>query len=495
MTEAHNTFRNPVDFFVKQASETPVAPAFSTNDQTLTYSQLMDAVIRRAGWFCLQGLKRNMRVALYTGNNIEMTISLFAIWLSGAVCIPMNITQKPNKLSAIEESVAPDIGFYSDDIAMDFARQFPLFPLTGESDYTVSVFSPNPDDCAMIMFTSGTSGVPKAVPLTYGALGHNAWETSAKLSITSNDRIFINFPPFYTSPIIHVLTLFARGGSVYVNREFLMGTAMIDIMRENHCTGFGGVPVHFTRLAGSLKGIDCPKSIRFLMNSGEHMPVHVLKAIRQALPDIQFFCVYGLTEVAGRLCILSPEKLDLKMGSVGLPLPGMEISIRDEAGQEVSAWEKGEVHVSGKCLMKGYLNNPMANEQSVKPYGFATGDFGYKDADGYLYLQGRRDDIIKVGGEKVSIKMIEEEIYGFEAFADFLVYPVFDEHMGNVPCFSYVLKAGISFSKKEFLKYLRKRLPANHIPVHFYEVDKIYRSSSGKAVRPNSKREQCFESS
>jgi acyl-CoA synthetase (AMP-forming)/AMP-acid ligase II len=176
MTEAHNTFRNPVDFFVKQASETPVAPAFSTNDQTLTYSQLMDAVIRRAGWFCLQGLKRNMRVALYTGNNIEMTISLFAIWLSGAVCIPMNITQKPNKLSAIEESVAPDIGFYSDDIAMDFARQFPLFPLTGESDYTVSVFSPNPDDCAMIMFTSGTSGVPKAVPLTYGALGHNAWD-------------------------------------------------------------------------------------------------------------------------------------------------------------------------------------------------------------------------------------------------------------------------------------------------------------------------------
>jgi acyl-CoA synthetase (AMP-forming)/AMP-acid ligase II len=202
-----------------------------------------------------------------------------------------------------------------------------------------------------------------------------------------------------------------------------------------------------------------------------------------ALPNIQFFCVYGLTEVAGRLCILPPEKLDIKYGSVGLPLPGMEISIRDKSGQKVGVGEVGEVHVKGVCLMKGYLNNPEANKKSMKPYGFATGDFGYLDIDGYLYLQGRHDDIMKVAGEKVSVKMIEEKIFGFQPFADFMVSPVFDEHMGNVPGVSYVLKDGATFNKKELLKHLRKSLPANHIPVHFNEVDEIPRASSGKVLR------------
>lgn len=480
-----NSFLNPIDFLTKHVAKTPHAPALLSNKRTLTYMELWGSITRRAGWFRLQGVERGMRVAVYTDDDIEMTTSLFAIWIIGAVCVPINITTKSKQLEVIEESAAPDIGFYTDDVIMlDIARSFPLFTLTGEANHVESVYSIKPDDCGIIMFTSGTSGAPKAVPMTYGALGHNAWETSIKLNITSNDRIFVNSPPYYTSSIVHVLTLFAQGGSVYANRCFLIGSNLIDIMRENHCTGFGGVPVHFIRLAGALKDIDSPtKSIRFLMNSGEHLPVPVLKDIHLALPDIQFFCVYGLTEVAGRLCILSPEKLEPKMGSVGLPLPGMEISIRNESGQEVDVEEMGEVHVTGKCLMQGYLNNSQANEKSMKPYGFATGDIGYIDSEGYLYLQGRCDDIMKVGGEKVSAKMIEEEIYGFEAFADFLVSSVFDEHMGNVPSVSYVLKEGATFSKKMLLKHLRKRLPANHIPVQFKETDEIQRASSGKVLR------------
>lgn len=481
--ESVNSFRNPNDFLRQHVEERPLATALLSNGRTLTYLELWESIIRRVGWFCLQGLKRDMRVAIYTDNDIEMTISLFAVWISGAICVPINITLKSHQIAAVEENVRPDIGFYTDDVIMDVAKPFPLFPLVGGANYNEPVQRSKSEDCAIIMFTSGTSGVPKAVPMTYGAIGHNAWETSIKLCITSNDRIFVNSPPYYTSSIVHGLTLFAQGGSVYVNRVLLIGSSLIDIMCKNHCTGFGGVPVHFIRLAGILKDIDSPESIRFLMNSGEHLPVPVLKEIHSALPDIQFFCVYGLTEVAGRLCILSPEKLESKFGSVGLPLPGMEISIRNESGLEVEAGEMGEVHVSGVCLMEGYLNNFKANEKSMKPYGFATGDFGYVDSVGYLYLQGRRDDIIKVGGEKVSVKMIEEEIYGFEAFDDFIVSSVFDEHMGNVPSVNYVLKNGATFRKKELLKHLRKRLPANHIPVHFIEIDEIQRALSGKVLR------------
>ena len=479
-----NSFRNPIDFLLHRVETTPHAIALIANEKKFTYIELWRAIISRAGWFCHHGLKSNMRVAIYTDNDVELTTSLFAIWIAGATCVPINITLKPDQINLVEKNAEPDIGFYSGNVVMDIAKKFPLFPLAGEAkDLDKPVNRPEPDDCAIIMFTSGTSGVPKAVPMTYGALGHNSWETSVKLGITSNDRIFINSPPYYTSSIIHGLTLFAQGGSVYVNRGLLLGSSLIDIMRKNHCTGFGGVPVHFIRLSGSLREIAYPKSIRFFMNSGEHLPVPILKEIHLALPNIQFFCVYGLTEVAGRLCILPPEKLDIKYGSVGLPLPGMEISIRDKSGQKVGVGEVGEVHVKGVCLMKGYLNNPDANKKSMKPYGFATGDFGYLDIDGYLYLQGRHDDIMKVAGEKVSVKMIEEKIFGFQPFADFMVSPVFDEHMGNVPGVSYVLKDGAAFKKKELLKHLRKSLPANHIPVHFNEVDEIPRASSGKVLR------------
>jgi long-chain acyl-CoA synthetase len=480
-----DSFRNPLEFLLDHAEETPAAPALLADDRALTYAELRDAAVRRAGWFRQHGLRSGMRAALYTNNDLELTISLFAIWISGAVCVPMNITQKPDKLHTIETIITPDLGFYTDDIALDAHRPFPTAPLVGDAAFGEPIFAPAPDDCSIIMFTSGTSGVPKAVPMTYGALGHNAWETSARLGIVSVDRVFVNSPPYYTSAIVHGLTLFARGGSVYVNRGFLMGADLLEIIRDNRCTGFGGVPVHFTRLAGALNNAtEPPTCLRFLMNSGEHLPTPVLKKIYQAFPGIQFFCVYGLTEVAGRLCILSPDRLDSKIGSVGLPLPGMEITIRDEAGREMRNGEAGEVYVQGVCLMKGYLNNPKANEKSMKPYGFATGDFGYKDAEGYLYLLGRHDDIIKVGGEKVSVKMIEDAIHGFEAFTDFFVYPLFDEHMGTVPCVNYVLKQGAAFHKKELLKHLRQRLPANHIPAYFKEVTEIPRSSSGKVLRP-----------
>ena len=223
--------------------------------------------------------------------------------------------------------------------------------------------------------------------------------------------------------------------------------------------------------------------LRFFMNSGEHLPVPVMLQIREKFPTLEIYCVYGLTEVAGRLCVLSSDLIDSKTGSVGRPLPGMKVHIRDENGQVLPAKAEGEVYVEGVCLMRGYLNNEEANTKSLTPVGFATGDFGYLDEDGYLFIIGRHDDIIKVGGEKVSLKTIEEAIFGFECFDDFIVAPVYDDNMGHVPCVYYVLKEGMKFKRKELLKLLRQRLPSVYIPAYFSKVDEVPRSDSGKKLR------------
>jgi O-succinylbenzoic acid--CoA ligase len=133
--------------------------------------------------------------------------------------------------------------------------------------------------------------------------------------------------------------------------------------------------------------------------------------------------------------------------------------------------------------MEGYLNNPEANAGVMTLDGFATGDYGYVNDLNFLFLIGRRDDVFKVGGEKVSAKMIEESIFGFNEFKEFMVAPVDDQHMGTIPCVYYVLTEGAQFDRRRLLRHLKKVLPVTHVPSRFVELSTIRRTSSGKAIR------------
>lgn len=475
--------RLPLAWLTHFAARDPRAPALITGRATLDRGTLLERIGRRAAAMAARGVVRGQRVALYTDDDLELILSLYAAWSLGAVAMPVPITQTDGKLRLIESIVPPDVGFRGAGYEPGYDRGFPLHAMEDAAEPLAPV-AVDPADLAMIQFTSGTSGTPKAVPMTFAALAHNAYETAEMLAIREADRILINSPPYYTSPIVHVLTLWSHGGSVAVERGLLFGEGLLELLLQHGCTGFGGVPVHFVRLLAALEeGTNAPAALRFLMNSGEHLPRPVLQGIRAALPDVAFYCVYGLTEVAGRLCVLDPADTDRKPGSVGHPLPGMRVTVRGEDGVELPSGEDGEVFVDGVCLMSGYLNNPEANAEALTANGFATGDVGCLDEDGYLYLRGRKDDVIKVGGEKVSIAMIEEAVHGFAPFADFLVVPRFDERMGHIPHLQYVLGPGERFHRKDLLRLLRARLPANHIPTSFEQLDEIPRAASGKKVR------------
>jgi long-chain acyl-CoA synthetase len=473
----------PLDFVISGAKKGPESPAVRMGGVEMNYRELLEELERWAGFFRAHGVGPKTKVAVYTDNNLYLTLSMFALWGLGAVCLPMNVAQRPEKLLEIERSIAPDIGFYSQDFSDRSSRPFQMRDLEGEKRDRRPLATPSPDATAMIMFTSGTSGVPKGVGWTHGAIAHNNLATAERLAVTPEDRIFINTPPYTTSSITHVITMLAAGASIVAERGFLFGTGILDQMRDFDCTGFGGVPVHFMRILATIAETPLPPRLRFLMNSGEHLPTPVIRGIRAAAPDLQIYCVYGITEGTGRFCILDPKKIDEKTGSVGFPIEGMTVSVRDEEGGEVGPGGEGEVYADGVCLMKGYINSPEANMRSMTPCGFATGDFGYLDEEGYLFLAGRRDDIIKVGGEKVSLNLIEEAVYGFDDFSEFVAAPYESEHLGSSPCLFYVLKAGKKFDRPGLLKHLKKTLPDTHIPTRFIEVTSIPRTGSGKAVR------------
>lgn len=474
-----------IERLLKRAVDKPDAPFLVSADWEISYSAFLNDVKTRASHFAGCGLTSSKRVAIYCEDEIEFQTSLFAIWWLGGVCIPMNVTQRPEVLAKIERIVAPDIAFSDLDALPGQSADFPCHPLRPDASPDQHAYEvPAESDAAqpaIIMFTSGTSGTPKAVPMSAAALAENSRLTAEAMQITIDDRILINSPPYYTSPIIHILTLMEVGGSIAIHQGMMLGGQLAERLVSLQCTGFGGVPVHLIRLAGigtaNLKTLP----IRFLMNSGEHLPVPIIEKLCEARPDVRLFCVYGLTEVAGRLCLLSPDRLPEKAGSVGRPLGEMTIEIRDDEGR-LDTGETGQVFVRGPLLMDGYINNETA-DHALTEHGFATGDFGTLDEEGFLYLSGRNDDIVKVGGEKVSISLIEEAGYRIEAFREHVAVPVRDENMGNVLYLIYSVKDGASIKRKEIIRILRGHLPSNHIPVGFVEVPEIPRATSGKISR------------
>ena len=476
--------KNLLEKLISKSEERPDDFFIHLQGENLTYKELISKIGSMVSFFIKHKVVAGSKVAIYTDNDFFMITSLFALWWLKAIIIPINTGQTSKQIKSVENGVSPHFGFYSKDYPIDNDRPFPLAELSLQLPLSEMSFEPGEDEeVAMILFTSGTSGTAKGVPLTHHALYLNATRTGVFLDLSDKDRQFINTPTHTTSSLSHIFTSLVAGSSIVIKQGVMFGENIIEQMNKHNCTCFGGVPIHFIRIIAALKKGYAFKNLRLLMNSGEHLPVPVLTELVKLLPDSKIFCVYGLTEVAGRYCILDYKLLKSKYGSVGKPLPGMSLKVLDKNGNKTKSFELGEIHASGDCLMQRYVNKPEPTKEELLKKGFATGDIGYLDDDGFLFLKGREDDVFKVGGEKVSSKIIEEAIYEYDHFKEFMVVPESCEHIGNMPVLHYVLKENGEFEITGIIKYLRKKLPPSHIPMKFYEVKELTRTSSGKMIR------------
>ena len=485
---------SPLSFFQRNALESPDAPAAKFGDRELTHRQLFEAITATARSLASLGVGAGRRIAIYSDDDFDLCRSCGAIWALGATAVPLNIGNPDSTLAAIEASIAPELGLFSGNFTPSRTRSFPMLELgpvgaetfgtTPDKPVPAELTALNHDETAhcVILFTSGSSGIPKAIPLTAWQLASNALGTAQRLKVDSDDRILITTPLYTTSSLIHLLTMLSAGASIVVERGFLFGSSIVSILEKNNCSGFGGVPANFIRLAPLTSQTRAPERLRFLMNSGEHLPVPVLKSLRSSWPGVDIYCAYGLTEVAGRLCILDPEKVETKPGSVGQPLEGMTVRILDEHGRELGAGMTGQVHVDGPNLMPGYLNDPQAN-LAMTTNGFATGDFGRKDDDGDLFLEGRSDDIVKVGGEKVSMLAIESAACALDKVDECAAIAAEDERIGIVPWLYYVSQHDADDVSNQIKAHLRNVLPANHVPVRLVRVNALPKTASGKIAR------------
>jgi len=471
-----------------------------TRGRVYTYAGMEARATRVAAALLAAAGRRGARVALVLEEYDQFFTCMLGAWLAGQVVVPLNVSLPQADIDWLVGKSQPDVIVVPEDEACPTAEGGPVrLVVTADADGLVDgvraaggeaapavpagrLEAVAEDEQAMIMFTSGTTGLPKGVQQTLRAVSSNAGHVSLTLGLEVGDRIFINTPPYFTSGICHFLTLMAAGGGVAGQLGFYFGTGLLDEMEAEGCTGFGGAPAHLVRV---VEPMEEPRehSFRFWVSSGDHLPLPVIEKFHAVLPGISLFNMYGLTEVSGRLCILPPAELDVKVGSVGRPIGDMRVVARRGDLTEAAPGEQGELYVTGSLLMQGYLDEPDITAKTLTAHGLKTGDFGKVDESGAVWIAGRKDDIIKRGGEKVSIIHVQEALQALGRFADVAVVAAPDDILGHVPVAFVVPNEPEGFRASKLLRELRGVLPSTSLPSRVIAVEQIPRTGSGKAIR------------
>ncbi|HEX7769886.1 MAG TPA: fatty acid--CoA ligase family protein, partial [Dokdonella sp.] len=337
---------------------------------------------------------------------------------------------------------------------------------------------------ALILYTSGTTGRPKGVMLSHANLAANVQSIVAYLGLEAGDSI-VSVLPFYYSYGASVLhTHLAVGARVVLESNTVFPHLVVEAIARERATGFSGVPSTFLLLLNRVPLADHDlSSLRYLTQAGGAMAPAVTARLRAALPWARLFVMYGQTEATARLAWLPPERLDDKPGSAGIPVAGVAFEIRDEHGAALAPGRVGELYVRGPNVMQGYWQDPALSAEVLREGWLRTGDMGHLDDEGFLFLSGRRSDMIKTGAHRVHPKDIEEVIAELPEVAEVAVVGIDDEWLGQVIKACIVPVAGASLVPDRVKAHCRERLATYKIPKFIEAFADLPKTASGKVRR------------
>lgn len=437
------------------------------------------------------GFGRGTAVALAFDNSVAGVAALYGCWAAGLVAVQLNTAaREADHANWLAHSGARLLlaGEAGPAAAAAAACGLPVWLETTAGE-VMAAAAPLPDgplagDVASVIYTSGTSGRPKGVALTHGNFAANVDSIIAYLGLTAADSTVTVLPFFYSygGSVLH--THLAVGGRVVVEPSLVYPHVVVERMAREAVTGFAGVPSTFALL---LARVDPERlgalRLRYLTQAGGGMPVELQARVRSAFAPARLFVMYGQTEATARLTYLPPEWLEAKAGAVGLPIPGVELQVRGESGAGLPAGTVGEVWARGANVMAGYWRDPEATATTLVDGWLRTGDEGHLDADGVLYLAGRRSDIIKTGAHRVFPQDIEEVITSLDGVSECAAVGAPDPMLGEVVQVFVVPEAGREVQAQAIRAACRARLAAYKVPKYIESVAALPRTASGKVRR------------
>jgi len=338
------------------------------------------------------------------------------------------------------------------------------------------------DELAALMFTSGSTGTPRAVMISHANILANTSSIIQYLELTAQDRIMDVLPFHYCFGTSLLHTHLRVGGSLVIEPHFVYPEIVLERMIDTKCTGFAGVPSHFHILLrrSGLREKRFPY-LRYVQQAGGSLAPNYIRELRQALPDTRIFIMYGQTEATARLSYLPPELLETKLGSIGKGIPGVTLSVIGEGGQAINPGETGEIVATGDNVAKGYWRAPLESAAIFRNGTLYTGDLATVDQDGYIYITGRSKDFLKRGGIRVSCRQLEDRILGCEGVLDAAVIGIPDEVLGDaVKLFVVPRDPSCAGFEEHVRSFCRKHLGPQLVAKEIVVLSALPKNSAGK---------------
>lgn len=453
------------------------------------------------------------RVGFIDLNTDAVPLALFGAALAGKPFAPVNYRLADAQLTAILRRMAPATVVIGPGVAERIGQIEGITTVTRERllELAADPASPelpdgfvDPEQVAVLLFTSGTTGEPKAAVLRHRNLASYVLSTVEFGGAEENEATLISVPPYHIAGVSAVLSNLYAGRRAVRLEAFEPGQ-WTSVARDEAVTHAMVVPTMLSRVLDALEtgseGAGGLPALRTLSYGGGPMPLPVIERALKTLPGVGFVNAYGLTETSSTIAVLGPDDhreafaahdpaVRARLGSVGRPLPSVTVSIRDPFDEELPAGERGEIWVSGEQVSGEYLGRDRGagtegerSEPSISAGWFRTRDAGMLDDAGYLFVYGRLDDVIVRGGENLSPGEIEAALLEHPEVAEAAVFGVPDTEWGEKVVAAVVLEPGASTDPEQLRAHVRARLRSTCTPEHIQVRDSLPYTETGKLLR------------
>lgn len=425
------------------------------------------------------------QMLLLSENNLFFIVSYLSIIKSGNTAVLVETRISDKDLNDVLDNCSVDCFFIQEKHLSKF-KQIDNLITESYVDEVLTIsdeFTSNSqeNDTAVIIFTSGSTGTKKGVMLSHKNLITNTNSIVEYLKLTVDDKVLVVLPFFYCYGASLLHTHLKVGGGGVLSNSIFLGSILKEIDKYQ-CTGFSGVPSTYQILINKTRFLeqDFP-SIRYFTQAGGKLDNKFITLIADAFPNKSFFVMYGATEATARLSYLPPHLVKEKMGSIGKSIPGVKLDVVDSSGNLVKSNEIGEITAIGDNIMQGYFNDIEGTNEKIRDGRLYTGDLATVDEDGFIYIVGRSNNLIKSAGYRIAPNEIQDLVNSVDGVSSCIVIGIPDDIMGEA------VTAVVQFSssnsnelKNTIITRCSKQLPSYKVPKHVVFVDEFPLNSSNK---------------
>jgi fatty-acyl-CoA synthase len=485
---------NLSSFIAFHARRTPDRCALKYRGEEISYATFDRRIGIVGGWLTSRGIGADDVVAVLMKNSTAFLEIAFAVSHIAAVFLPINYRLSADEVEYIVGNSGARLLIADEEFASIAAGGAPVVLLDEAAQFSVTKLAPDvapapvrpraSSDLMRLMYTSGTTDRPKGVMLSYDNMYWKSADQTVVLGLSAETRLLVVGPLYHVGALdLPGIAVLWHGGLLSIHRNFEPDQALAAIEAEKlNAAWFAPVMTTAILTCANRQRYDV-SSLRWAIGGGERTPEARIRAFSQYFTNARYIDAYGLTESCGGDSFMEAGREIEKIGSTGRANPHVEIEIRDDSGQRLASGENGEICLRGPKVTRGYWKDPEKTKAAFFGDWFRTGDIGYLDDEGFLYLTDRKKDMIISGGENIASSEVERVIYEMPQVREVAVIGMPDPRWGERPVAVVVLSDNAALQLPDLTEHCRKRLAAFKVPKQLIIRDQLPRNPSGKVLK------------